>query len=108
MKPNFTGSNDASMEGPLQALHILCRQNMIWSPWTFLVSDWVKHKKNPLKLLGQMEQYFTSSIYARSFTKLAHFVPIVQKHGRNLVDATAGGQEVAEGIHQSSRQTCLT
>ena len=44
--------------------------NVTWPPWMLVVSNWPKHKKvSPLKLLGQMEQYLTGTIFARSFLK---------------------------------------
>ena len=42
--------------------------NVTWPPWMLVVSNWPKHKKvSPLKLLGQMGQYLTGTIFARSF-----------------------------------------
>jgi hypothetical protein len=49
-------------------------------------------KSSPLKPLGQMNRNLVGSIYGMSSMKIAHFVPIVCKHGyhRNLVGSIYG------------------
>ena len=49
-------------------------------PLIIFLSDWPKRKiSSAIKLLHQMEQYFTGIIYAMYFTKIDHFVWIRQK-----------------------------
>jgi hypothetical protein len=53
-------------------------------PQAILVSDLLISKKSsPLKPLGQMNQNLVGSILGRSSIKIAHLVPIVNKHGRH-------------------------
>jgi hypothetical protein len=40
-------------------------------------------KSSPLKPLGQMNRNLVGRIYGRSSTTIAHFVPIVTKHGHH-------------------------
>jgi membrane protein DedA with SNARE-associated domain len=56
----------------------------------FWLADFLK--SSPLKPLGQMNRNLVGSIYGMSSMKIAHFVPIVNKHGyhRNLVGIIYG------------------
>jgi hypothetical protein len=50
-----------------------------------LVSDWLisKKKSSLMKPLGQMNRNLVGSIHGKSSIKIAHLVPIVNKHGRH-------------------------
>jgi hypothetical protein len=53
-------------------------------PQAILVSDLLISKKSsPLKPLGQMNQNLVGSILGRSSIKIAHLVPIINKHGHH-------------------------
>jgi hypothetical protein len=55
-----------------------------WPPQEILVSDRVSSKKpSPLKPLGQMNRNLVGSIFGRFSIRIAHFVPIINKHGRH-------------------------
>ena len=68
----------------IKSAHFVPIHLQTWLLQAILVSDWLISKKSsPLKPQSQMIRNLVGSIYGRSSIKIAHSIPIRNKHGHH-------------------------